>query len=110
MVSAIGAAHPGGGSLDAPQPRLVSAAHEFEAQMMKELLRPMTSGDEDGEDKGVGTMGEFASESLAGALSAHGGFGISTRIVHELSHSGNSSEKIPVTNDLQTNTGLSSRE
>jgi hypothetical protein len=27
-----------------PQPRLVHAAHEFEAQMMQELLKPMTSG------------------------------------------------------------------
>ena len=27
-----------------PQPRLVHAAHEFEAQMMKELIKPMTSG------------------------------------------------------------------
>ena len=26
-------------------PRLVRAAHEFEGQMMKELLKPMTSGD-----------------------------------------------------------------
>ena len=26
-----------------PQPRLVRAAHEFEAQMMKELLKPMTA-------------------------------------------------------------------
>jgi HAMP domain-containing protein len=31
-------------SLQTPQPRLVRAAHEFEAQMMKELLKPMTGG------------------------------------------------------------------
>ena len=29
----------------APSPRLVRAAHEFEGQMMKELLKPMTNGD-----------------------------------------------------------------
>jgi Rod binding domain-containing protein len=28
-----------------PQPRLVHAAHEFEAQMMQELLKPMTQGE-----------------------------------------------------------------
>ena len=28
-----------------PSPKLVHAAHEFEAQMMKELLKPMTEGD-----------------------------------------------------------------
>jgi len=42
----------------APQPRLVRAAHEFEAQMMKELLKPndwqrRASGDEDS-SKGIG--------------------------------------------------------
>ena len=28
-----------------PQPRLVRAAHEFEAQMMKEILKPMSGSD-----------------------------------------------------------------
>jgi Rod binding domain-containing protein len=78
-----------------PQPRLVRAAHEFEAQMMKELLKPMTgndalTGEEDGPggDSGSnGALGEFASEALAQALSQHGGFGMADRIVHDLSHS-----------------------
>ena len=35
----------GGRQRSAPQPRLVRAAHEFEGQMMKELLKPMTDGD-----------------------------------------------------------------
>jgi hypothetical protein len=73
-----------------PPPRLVRAAHEFEAQLMKELLRPMTesgslTGDDDGDGRGgAGTLGEFASESLAGALSASGGFGIANRILGEI--------------------------
>ncbi len=82
----------------APSPRLVRAAHEFEGQMMKELLKPMTSGDaltgaEDSDsDSGAGSggaLGEFASEALGKALSERGGFGIADRIVRELSHSGN---------------------
>lgn len=79
-----------------PQPRLVHAAHEFEAQMMKELLKPMTSGANglDGEDSdsasgSAGALGEFASESLARALSDQGGFGIAKSIVHQLSRPGN---------------------
>ncbi|MGD0830646.1 MAG: hypothetical protein ABR907_06870, partial [Terracidiphilus sp.] len=72
----------GAGTVQAlPQPRLVHAAHEFEAQMMKELLKPMTSGANglDGEDSdsasgSAGALGEFASESLARALSDQGGF------------------------------------
>ncbi len=54
-MSSITAASVGGAGQSAaqvaPQPRLVRAAHEFEAQMMKELLKPMTSGNGlDGED------------------------------------------------------------
>jgi Rod binding domain-containing protein len=61
--------------------------------MMKELLRPMTesgslTGNEDADTGETGTLGEFAAESLAGALSASGGFGIANRIVGEVSNSG----------------------
>lgn len=81
----------------APQPRLVRAAHEFEAQMMKELLKPMTGNDaltgeeeDSGGDAGSnGALGEFASEALGQALSQRGGFGIANSIVRDLSHSGN---------------------
>jgi Rod binding domain-containing protein len=94
------------------QPRLVRAAREFEAQMMKELLKPMTAGDaltrdENDCDAGSGgTLGEFGAESLAGALSAHGGFGIANRIVHDPSHSGNPSLNAPVIGNLQIDTGI----
>ena len=85
------AAEPAG----SPQPRLVKAAHEFEAQMMNELLKPLTAsdgltGDED--DAGLdsaGALGGFASEALGRALSEHGDLGIADRIVHSLSHAGN---------------------
>jgi Rod binding domain-containing protein len=74
-------------------PRLARAAHEFEAQMMKELLAPMTRSnalvrESDQEDSGI--LGDFACESLAGALSAGGGLGIADRIIHSLSGSANS--------------------
>jgi Rod binding domain-containing protein len=84
----------GSGSAALPQPRLVRAAHEFEAQMMKELLKPMTSGstltgeDEDSSAGSGGALGQFASESLGRALSDQGGFGIANRIVQELSYTG----------------------
>jgi len=74
-----------------PEPRLVRAAHEFEAQMMKELLKPMTGGsilaEGDGEAGSGSALGEFASEALGRALSERGGFGISHRIVQDLSRS-----------------------
>jgi Rod binding domain-containing protein len=100
----------------APQPRLVRAAHEFEAQMMKELLKPMTSsdgltGDGDGAGSGSGgALGEFASEALGKALSEQGGFGIARSIVQDLSHSGNDSHSAQVTGSLPRNTVIRSLE
>lgn len=71
--------------------RLVLAAHEFEAEIMKELLKPMTAGDaltgEDDSGSG-GALTEFASEALGRALSDQGGFGIADRIVKSLSQAG----------------------
>jgi Rod binding domain-containing protein len=99
-----------------PSPRLVRAAHEFEAQLMKELLQPMTesgslTADDDGNGSGgAGTLGEFASESLAGALSTSGGFGIANRILGEVSHSGNSSKNPPVIGMCNVDTGISSHK
>ena len=85
------AAESGSASAAAPQPRLVRAAHEFEAQMMKELLKPMTNdsaitGEQDDPSSGSGgALGQFASEALGRALSDNGGFGIAKQIVQELS-------------------------
>jgi Rod binding domain-containing protein len=93
---------------DAPSPRLVRAAHEFEGQIMKELLRPMTNGDgltgvDDDTDSGAGSggaLGEFASETLGQGLSERGGFGIANRIIQELSHTGNQHGSGKVTKNL----------
>jgi hypothetical protein len=80
-----------------PPPRLVKAAHEFEAQLMKELMAPLTRGtsipgvgggeagdEEDAESGSGGALGEFAAEALGQALSAAGGFGIAHRILGEI--------------------------
>ena len=100
------------GSATTPQPRLVRAAHEFEAQMMKELMKPMTHGssltgadeDVDGDSGYGGALGEFASEALGRALSERGGFGIASHIVKDLSHSGHQSVTGKVTGNLRGNT------
>jgi Rod binding domain-containing protein len=94
----------------APSPRLARAAQEFEGQMMKELLKPMTSGDPltgDENDSGSGSNGalsEFAAEALGQALSRSGGFGIANRIVNELSHSGPGAGSGKVTGNQHRNT------
>lgn len=104
------------GNAATPSPRLVSAAHEFEAQMMKEMLKPMTrssalTGEEDDPDSGSnGALGEFASEALGRALSEQGGFGIARSIVKDLSHSGTKVEIGQVTGNLRRNTGIKASE
>ena len=50
ITAATGTA--GTASATGPQPRLVRAAHEFEAQMMKELMKPLNQGNSsDGSDE-----------------------------------------------------------
>ena len=106
-----------------PSLRLLKAAHEFEGQMMKELLRPMMAGDgltgaEDGDSVlgagsgsgSSGALGEFASEALGQALSERGGFGIADRIVQELSHSGNQPGNGKVTRNPHGNTVMRTPE
>ena len=94
-----------------PQPRLVHAAHEFEAQMMKELLKPLNQSDgltgsgEDSDAEGSGgALGEFASEALGRALSEGGGFGIASRIVKQLTPQGNHPPGSAVTRNQPGNT------
>lgn len=81
-----------------PPQRLVAAAHEFEAQMMKELLKPMSGGgtlergpDEEDRPGSAGVLGEFASEMLGHAISEAGGLGIAHSILESLSRCGNHS-------------------
>ena len=114
-IGAIGGEEAARQRATVPEPRLVRAAHEFEGQMMKELLKPMTGGDapggEDSDDAGSsGTLGEFASEALGQALSRRGGFGIADRIVKDLSHSGNRHGNDKVTGKPHVNTVMRSPE
>jgi flagellar protein FlgJ len=82
------------GAAHAKDPRLERCAHQFEASLMAELLKPLRETDgltgEDSDNGGSGSGGAlsgFASESLAGAISERGGFGIADRILHQLESS-----------------------
>jgi Rod binding domain-containing protein len=105
-------------STAAPQPRLVRAAHEFEAQMMKELMKPLNHGssltdaDTDGDDDegSGGALGEFAQEALGRALSEQGGFGIAASIVKQLSHAGIQNGTASVTGKLHNDTVIKTPE
>jgi Rod binding domain-containing protein len=97
-----------------PQPRLVRAAHEFEAQMMKELMKPLNRGSSltgadanaDDDSGSTGALGEFASEALGRALSERGGFGIAGSIVKQLSPAAHQIGTVPVTGSLHIDTAM----
>jgi Rod binding domain-containing protein len=69
-------------------PRLKPAAHEFEASLMEEIVKPMlkdplfSSGTDgqsgDGSDQ---TLMSFGAQALAEAISNRGGFGIANKII-----------------------------
>ena len=88
-MSAIGSVSAQSQAAAVPHSRLVQAAHEFEAQLMKELLKPMTNDISlDGEDADPGSGGplaDFATEALGQALSRQGGLGIAGNILQSLS-------------------------
>ena len=91
-------------------PRLVSSAHEFEAQLMKEFLKPLT-GDDGGEDcegdsGSSGAIAEFGAESFGRALSARGGFGIARSVIESLSQDRNRFQSDEMTGKLQEQTVL----
>lgn len=71
-------------------PKLVSAAHEFEASLMKEFLKPLQQDglfSEDGNRAddaaggSAGTLLSYGSEAMAKAISEDGGFGIAQKIL-----------------------------
>ena len=111
-MTTISATGTGAEGTTLPPPRLVRAAHEFEAQMMQELLKPLTSSNGlDGEDSETasgsgGALGAFASEAFARGLSEHGGFGIASSIVRQLTPASNNKVTAQVTGNLHVNTGM----
>ncbi|WP_109484647.1 hypothetical protein [Occallatibacter savannae] len=70
------------------EPRLINAAQEFEAQMMKEMIRPLTRFDGLGDETSDGALADFGGEMFGQALSRTGGFGIADRIIAGLSRNG----------------------
>lgn len=71
-------------------PKLESAAHEFEANLMKEFLKPLEddslfaddkSGSLDDEQGSAGALMSFGARAMAKAISEQGGLGIATKIL-----------------------------
>lgn len=100
-------------SAQAKNPKLERSAHEFEASLMAELLKPLRESDGlTGEDGGSGAGSEgalsgFASESLARAISERGGFGIANRLLHQLESTSAGAQKEPKDSALKVPLKLS---
>jgi peptidoglycan hydrolase FlgJ len=86
--SAINAAQVG---TENANPKLRAAAHEFEASMMKEFLKPLEHDslfseekgtESDNEEGSAGAIMSFGSQAMATAISERGGFGIATLILN----------------------------
>jgi flagellar protein FlgJ len=84
------------------QAKLVDAAHQFEATMLQELLKPMQQGQSNwggeakSDDSASDTISSFGTEAIAKAISKGGGFGIAKQIVSKvtLEHQRNSEKKL----------------
>ena len=70
--------------------RLVDAAQQFEALMLQELLKPLSStenrwdtGEQEG-DKSMDTMTSYGTESVAKAIAKGGGLGIAKKVVAQV--------------------------
>lgn len=70
--------------------KLVEAAHQFEASMLQELLKPLQAGqdswgggDSEG-DSAFDTIRSFGTEAVAKAISDGGGFGIARQVVSQI--------------------------
>ncbi len=70
--------------------RLADSAHQFEAMMLQEILKPLNfsaspGSDEDSESSGAGsTIQGYGTEALAKAVSDGGGFGIAQHIIQQV--------------------------
>ena len=93
----------GNAATSAVSPKVKSAAHEFEASLMQELLKPMqrqslftdgADGEEDGDDS-QNALTSFGSEAMAKAISERGGFGIATKIIDHFEKSGETAATKP---------------
>jgi len=98
LVPSISSFSPGSETKGVENPKLVSAAHEFEASLMKEFLKPLQKdslfaedkpGDADDEEGSANALMSFGSQAMATAISERGGFGIATMILnHFRTHPG----------------------
>jgi Rod binding domain-containing protein len=99
-VSGTGMNAAGGAASEAADPRLKTAAHEFEASLMKELLEPLQHDplfdegtDAESAEGSDNSLMSYGSEALAQAISDRGGFGIADKILAHFAQQQKAAEK-----------------
>ncbi len=82
-----------GGSMDAQkQAKLVDGAHQFEAMLLNEMLKPLKFGEaessDEGSDQSSGGAGDtirgFATEAMGKAIANKGGMGLAKQIISQV--------------------------
>lgn len=82
-----------------PNPKLESAAHEFEASLMKEFLKPLLedslfsdTSDSDSSAWSEDTLMSYGAETMAKGISEQGGFGVASQILKHFETTGKVNE------------------
>jgi flagellar protein FlgJ len=84
LHTGVGAAHP------QPNAKLVDGAHQFEAMMLQEMLKPLKFGSTDdttdGEESGGAsdTIRGMGVEAVSKAIASTGGFGLAKQIIQQV--------------------------
>ena len=73
--------------------KLADGAHQFEAMMLEQMLKPLKFGaapgsgsDDDSNDSAADTVAGFGTEALARSIASHGGFGIAQQVIRQVTH------------------------
>lgn len=90
-ISGVSIISTASGMTPTPSPKLEHAAHQFEASMLTELLKPLQERSEfsdkdqdDDDESSAGSMREYGVEAMAQSLSEHGGLGIAKMVLAKL--------------------------
>ena len=92
-LSAARTASVQGGSMDAQkQAKLVDGAHQFEAMLLNEMLKPLKFGEAESSDLSADesqggasdTIRGFATEAIGKAIAGKGGMGLAKQIISQV--------------------------
>lgn len=114
MVSAIAAPkqlQSANGTGASASPKLVKAAHEFEALLLQSWLEKMNqsfAGESGNLDPAHDTVSSLGTQAIAQALAARGGIGIASMLLRQLGRNAQHAQPQEVQSDVAVNQGVPS--